>query len=132
MATAIWTVILGILIILFILVLRRIMRRDNYINTLILAFYERGEIERTDLVRKMYDYGTADFMLKRVIAKYNLSYEDYLAMFNKIMSYGNIKKRRRYLPINSFFYVSSLEKLVKFRELSDRDYTMKMMNHFHF
>ena len=55
----------------FYMAMKRIMRRDNYINSLIKAFLEEGTLSKKELLDKMYDYGCQDFRLKRIIEKYH-------------------------------------------------------------
>lgn len=116
----------------FFLAMKRNMARDNYINSLILSFLERGEISKSELIDKMYNYGCKDFRLKKVIARNNATREDYEAVFDKIFHWANFKKRRRYLPINSFFFVSSLDYILKHKDEDAKKIATKMMNHFHF
>lgn len=126
------TILLLLLVAAFIFVMRRIMRRDNYINELILAFLERGEISKEELLDKMYEYGCNDFRLKKVIAKHQATRKDYETVFDKIFHWANFKRRRRYLPINSFFFVSSLDYILGHKDEDAKKLATKMMNHFHF
>ena len=112
--------------------MKRIMRRDNYINSLIKAFLEEGSLSKKELLDKMYDYGCHDFRLKRIIEKYHATRQDYEDIFDKLFHWANFRKRRRYIPINSFFFVSSLEKILKHKDMDSKKLTQKMMNHFHF
>lgn len=120
------------LIAAFLWSMRRIMRRDNYINELILGFLERGEISQEELLDKMYSYGCQDFRLKSVINKYQATRDDYALIFEKLIYWANFKKRRRYIPINSFFFAGSLSYLLEHKEEDAKKITMKMMNYFHF
>ena len=120
------------LIATFYLAMKRIMRRDNYINSLILAFLDRGEMSKAQLLDAMYEYGCNDCRLKKIIARHNATREDYEVVFDKIFHWANFKKRRRYLPINSFFFVSSLDYILKHKDDDDKKLATKMMNHFHF
>lgn len=112
--------------------MRRIMKRDNYINDLIIGFLERGEISQDELLDKMYSYGCSDFRLKSVIAKHQATREDYALIFEKLIYWANFKKRRRYIPINSFFFAGSLGYLLEHKNEDAKKITMKMMNYFHF
>ena len=112
--------------------MKRIMRRDNYINSLIKAFLEEGTLSKKELLDKMYDYGCQDFRLKRIIEKYHATQQDYEDIFDKLFHWANFRKRRRYIPINSFFFVSSLETILKHKDIDSKKLTQKMMNHFHF
>lgn len=116
----------------FYMAMKRIMRRDNYINSLIKAFLEEGTLSKKELLDKMYDYGCQDFRLKRIIEKYHATRQDYENIFDKLFHWANFRKRRRYIPINSFFFVSSLETILKHKDIDSKKLTQKMMNHFHF
>jgi hypothetical protein len=107
------------------------MRRDNYLNHLIVVFYDKAEMPQDELIKNIYSYATSDFRLKKIVEKYNATEEDFNEIFNKLIYWANFKKGRRYVPINSFFYVSSLEKILKNKDLEAKPLTMKMMNHFH-
>ena len=120
-----------IMAILFFIAIRRIMRRDNYLNHLIVLFYDNAEMPQDELIQNIYSYATSDFRLKKIVEKYNATEEDFNEIFNKLVYWANFKKGRRYVPINSFFYVSSLEKILKNKDLEAKPLTMKMMNHFH-
>lgn len=115
----------------FILAVKRIMHRDNFLNHLIVVFYDKAEMSQDELIKEIYNYAINDFRLKKVVAKYNATEDDFRKTFEKLIYWANFKKGRRYVPINSFFYVSSLEKLLKNKDLEAKPLTMKMMNHFH-
>ena len=89
-----YTALIG-LIVGFFLAMKRILTRDNYINSLILAFLERGEISKDELIDKMYEYGCKDFRLRRIIARHEATRADYVMIFEKLMNWGNFKKRHR-------------------------------------
>ena len=116
----------------FFFAMKRIMRRDNYINGLIMDFFENQEISKGELLDRMYEYGCQDFRLKKIISKYNATRDDYEKIFDKLIHWANFKKRRRYIPINSFFFVSSLETILKHQDEDAKKLTQRMMNHFHF
>ena len=79
-----YTALIG-LIVGFFLAMKRILTRDNYINSLILAFLERGEISKDELIDKMYEYGGKDFRLRRIIARHEATRADYVMIFEKLM-----------------------------------------------
>lgn len=124
-------IFLAIMVVLFVLCMKRIMRRDNYINNLVIRFYDNGELSREELIADIYGYAINDFRLKKIVAKYNATEKDFRTIFDKLIYWGNFKKRSRYVPIYSFFYVSSLEKILKNKDEDAKKLTMKMMNHFH-
>ena len=120
------------LIIAFLLAMVRILKRDNVINELILGFYDYQTISREELIARMYQYACNDFRLKGLIKKYNATEEDYAIIFDKLIYWANFKKRKRYLPVNSFFFYGSLKYLLRHKEDEAKAITMKMMNFFHF
>lgn len=124
-------IFLIILVVLFFLAMKRIMRRDNFINHLVIEFYDNGNMTREELITEIYNYAVNDFRLKKIVAKYNATQDDFYIIFDKLIYWGNFKKRSRYVPIYSFFYVSSLEKVLKMKDEDAKKLTMKMMNHFH-
>ena len=125
-----YTALIG-LIVGFFLAMKRILTRDNYINSLILAFLERGEISKDELIDKMYEYGCKDFRLRRIIARHEATRADYVMIFEKLMIWGNFKKRHRYVPVSSFFFVGSLDYLLEHKHEDAKKMTMKMFNYFH-
>ena len=117
--------------------------RENGTDSFRMSFDEIGQIagipidhsflaSKKELLDKMYDYGCQDFRLKRIIEKYHATRQDYEDIFDKLFHWANFRKRRRYIPINSFFFVSSLETILKHKDIDSKKLTQKMMNHFHF
>lgn len=131
MANTISYVVLFALIGLFLVAMKRIMGRDNVINDLILGYYDRQTIKKDELMEKIYAYACQDFRLKKLVAKHNATQEDFAAIFEKLIYWGNFKKRKRYLPINSFFFYGSLKYLLEHKDEDAKKLTQKMMNYFH-
>ena len=88
-------------------------------------------MKQPELIEEMYKYCTSDFKLKKIVEKYDATPETFTKIFEKLMYWGNVKKRKRYVPIYSFFYASSLEYILKHQDDDAKSITMKMMNHFH-
>ncbi|ORU00371.1 hypothetical protein D081_0894 [Anaerovibrio sp. JC8] len=120
------------LIVFFFFTMRRIMRRDNVINELIIGFVDRQTISKEELISRMYQYACNDFRLKGLIKKYNATEEDYTIIFDKLIYWANFKKRKRYIPVNAFFFYGSLKYLLTHKDDEAKPITMKMMNYFHF
>ncbi|WP_027407301.1 hypothetical protein [Anaerovibrio sp. RM50] len=120
------------LIVIFFIVMRRILKRDNVINELILGFYDYQTTSKEEVIHQMYQYACNDFRLKGLIKKYNATEEDYVVIFDKLIYWANFKKRKRYIPINAFFFYGSLKYLLEHKNDEAKPITMKMMNYFHF
>ena len=120
------------LIVFFLVAMRRILKRDNVINELILGFYDYQTISKEELISRMYQYARNDFRLKGLINKFNATEEDYTIIFDKLIYWANFKKRKRYIPVNSFFFYGSLKYLLQHKDDDAKPLTMKMMNYFHF
>lgn len=131
MANIISYIALFSLIGLFFFAMKRIMQRDNFINDLILAYYDRQTISKDELIDKIYDYACRDFRLKKIVKEQQATKEDFANIFEKLIYWGNFKKRKRYIPINSFFFYGSLSYLLKNRDADAKALTKKMMNYFH-
>lgn len=126
-----YTVLIA-LIVAFFFAMKRIMHRDNVINSLIIAFYDNQTINKDELVEQMYQYACKDYRLKKLIEQYNVQISDYHKIFDKLIYWANFKKRKRYIPVNAFFFYGSLSYLLKHQEDDAKQLAMKMMNYFHF
>ena len=131
MANIISYIVLFALIALFFLVMRRIMKRDNVINELILGYYDRQTISKDELINRIYEYTCSDYRLNKLINRYQATKDDFSNIFEKLIYWGNFKKRKRYLPINSFFFYGSLSYLLEHKDDDAKKLTQKMMNYFH-
>ncbi len=120
------------IILLFFFTMRRIMKRDNIINELILGFFDRQTLSREELIDKMYAYACQDFRLKKLIHNHQATIDDYGKIFDKLIHWANFKKRKRYIPVNAFFFYGSLDYLLRHKDEDAKTITMKMMNYFHF
>ena len=63
--------------------------------------------------------------------KYQISPDDIEALYQKLIIWGNYRKGRRFVPISSFFYVYTLEYLIKNKNEDAKKLTMRCMNFFH-
>ena len=107
------------------------MKRDNVINELIIGFYDQTSISKDELIDRIYDYANSDFRLKKLVKKHQATRDDFMIIFEKLIYWGNFKKRKRYLPVNSFFFYGSLSYLLEHKDDDAKKLTMKMMNYFH-
>ncbi len=83
------------------------------------------------LFDEIYNFCINDYKLKKIMQKYNGTKEDIKFFHNKLMTWGNIKKGHRFIPITSFFYAYTLEYLFTHRNDDDKKVTMRMLNFFH-
>ena len=84
------------------------------------------------LVEEIFDEINEDFFLKRILTKYDAELSDIAALHEKLLTWGDFRKYNRYIPITSFFNVTTLEYLLKHKNDDAKSLTEKMMNHFHF
>lgn len=131
MANIISYIVLFSLIGLFFFTMKRIMKRDNVIHQLIIGFYDQATLSKDELIDRIYDYANNDFRLKKLVKKHQATRDDFMAIFEKLIYWGNFKKRKRYLPVNSFFFYGSLSYLLEHKDEDAKKLTMKMMNYFH-
>ena len=59
------------MVVLFYYSMRRAIRRDNYINHLVIEFYDEMRMKQPELIEEMYKYCTSDFKLKKIVEKYD-------------------------------------------------------------
>ena len=105
------------------------LRRSETTNRLIHTYID--DLENEQLFDEIYEYCQKDFKLRRIMQKHKATKEDIKALHKKLMTWGNIKKGRRFVPITSFFYVYSLNYLFEHRDDDDKKVTMRMLNFFH-
>lgn len=120
---------LALLAIVFVYEQVRQIRKLNKVNDLINT-YEK-DVENPKLIDEMYDYCRNDRKLKKVMAKYEPTKEDFDKLYHKLLIYGNFRKFRRFVPISSFFAVYSLEYMLAHKDMDAFHLTKKMMNFFH-
>ena len=130
------TVLIGIcflaLCLVFAFEMRHSMRRSARTNELIGQY--AGTLaapRRAELLDAIYRYTMEDWKLRRVMKKNGATMEDLEQLYRKLMTWGDFQKGRRYVPISSFFYVYTLDYLLKHRDEDAKKLTMKCMNFFH-
>ena len=129
MADYIWAVFLAALILVFWWSMRRSLRRSTITNRLITEYMDK--LQDPALIDEIFTYCQQDWRLRRIMKKYEARQEDFKIIYDKLLLWGNFKKGRRFVPISSFFFTTSLEYLLKNQEGDPRKLTMKMMNFFH-
>ena len=129
MADYIWAVFLAALILVFWWSMRRSLRRSTVTNRLITEYMDK--LQDPALIDEIFTYCQQDWRLRRIMKKYEARQEDFKIIYDKLLLWGNFKKGRRFVPISSFFFTTSLEYLLKNQEGDPKKLTMKMMNFFH-
>lgn len=91
----------------------------------------QNDKENPALIQEIYDALREDFRCRKILDKYNATPDDIKKLHKKLMKWGDFRKYNRYVPITSFFNVTTLEYLLKHKSDDAKSLTEKMMNHFH-
>ena len=124
-------IVYGVLIALAALFLfeqARQIRKLNKVNELIRTY--EHDVENPKLIEEMYGYCLKDRKLKKVMAKYNPTPEDFDKLYHKLLLWTNFRKFRRFVPISSFFAVYSLDYMLSHQDMDAFDLSKKMCNFF--
>ena len=127
---ALFSLLLVLLVLLFIVEMRHNLKRDSAAFQLV-EQYEK-DLGNPALVDAIVDFIEHDWKLKRVWRRENGTKDDVRSLIKHLMLWGNMRKGRRFLPITSFFYVGSLEYLLRHKNGEPKQLAMKMMQIFHF
>ena len=122
-------VILALATIIFIFGTWRAMRMSR-ISVALIEKYENDK-NNPALIQEIYDALREDFRCKKILAKYNATPDDIKFLHKKLMKWGDFRKYNRYVPITSFFNVTTLKYLLEHKNDDAKSLTEKMMNHFH-
>ena len=122
-------VVLGVLVALFLFEMWRQLYKLNTVNNLIRTY--EHDVENPKLIDEMYDFCLKDRKLKKVMAKYNPTKEDFDKLYHKLLLWTNFRKYRRFVPISSFFFREPLSYLLEHKEEDPKQLAMKMMDFFH-
>ena len=122
--------LLALLIVVFIIETRHNLKRDSAAFRLV-EQYEK-DLGNPALVDAIVDFVENDWKLKRVWRREHGTKDDVRGLIKHLMLWGNMRKGRRFIPITSFFYVGSLEYLLKHKDCEPKKLAMKMMQIFHF
>ena len=120
---------LVLLTILFLLQMRRSLKRSTLVNSLINEYIDR--LDDPALIDAIYAYCTTDWRLRRIMQRYDGTHADIEMLFQKLLLWANFKKGRRFVPISSFFFAGSLAYLLRNKDAEPKRLAMKMMNFFH-
>ena len=64
------------------------------------------------LVDELFIAINEDFFLRRILRKHNADLSDIADLHKKLLKWGDFRKYNRYIPITSFFNVTTLEYLL--------------------
>lgn len=121
--------LLAALFIVFLLEMRRSLRRSNA-AFLLVEKYEH-DLGNPALVDAIVAFIEKDWKLRRVMWREQGTREDIRLLIKHLMLWGNVRKGRRFVPITSFFYVCSLSYLLQHKDEEPKRLAMKMMNYLH-
>ena len=125
-------VLLFALFVYFVWEMKHSLHRSAVTNELIQKYADKpSQAQQEELIAAIYDYCVHDRKLKKIIKKYAATEDDIRRLYKKLLRWGDFQKRRRYVPISSFFYVYTLEYLLKHPEAEDKELTQKCMNFLH-
>ena len=113
---------------LFILQMRRSLKRSTLVNSLINEYIDR--LDDPALIDAIYAYCT-DWRLRRIMKRYGGTRADIEMLFQKLLVWANFRKERRFVPISSFFFAGSLAYLLRNKDAEPKKLAMRMMNFFH-
>ena len=123
-------ILLCVLVIYFVFAINRSMRMSK-ISVSLIEKYENDK-KNPQLIEEIFAAISDDVLLKRIIKRHNATKRDIGRLHAKLMKWGDFRKYNRYVPITSFFNVSTLEYLLEHKNDDAKALTEKMMNHFHF
>lgn len=98
------------------------------------ALIEKYENDKKNpaLIQEIFDALREDFRLNKILQDNNATVDDIKLLHRKLMKWGDFRKYNRYVPITSFFNVTTLKYLLQHKSDDAKSLTEKMMNHFHF
>lgn len=117
------------LTIFFIVEIRRALNRSKKTVELIDKYW--NDKKNPQLIEEMFNFALNDRRLSVVVKKYDADINDFSALYEKLLLWGDFRKYNRFIPITSFFYAGALEYLLDHKDDDARSLTQKMMNYFH-
>lgn len=91
----------------------------------------RDDLQNKQLIDEIYAYCQKDWKLRRIIKANAVTAADIEEIYQKLLKWGNFHKGHRFVPITSFFYVHTLDYLVKHKNDEAKALTMYCMNALH-
>lgn len=104
--------------------------RISKISVGLIEKYENDK-NNPNLIDEIFSEINKDFFLARVFKKNSATKKDIELLHKKLMKWGDFRKYNRYVPITSFFNVTTLDYLLKHKNENSQALTEKVMNHFH-
>ena len=104
--------------------------RMSKISVGLIEKYEKDK-NNPELIDEIFQEINKDFFLARIFKKNSAEKKDIKILHDKLMKFGDFRKYNRYVPITSFFNVSTLDYLLKHKSDDAQSLTEKVMNHFH-
>ena len=114
----------------FVFAIRRTLKMSR-ISVGLIEKYENDK-RNPQLIDEIFSAISDDILLKRILKRHGATKQDISRLHAKLMKWGDFRKYNRYVPITSFFNVSTLEYLLEHKNDDAKSLTEKMMNHFHF
>ena len=98
------------------------------------ALIEKYENDKKNpaLIQEIFDALCEDYRLNKILQNNNATVDDIKILHKKLMKWGDFRKYNRYIPITSFFNVTTLKYLLEHKSDDAKSLAEKMMNHFHF
>ena len=132
-----WRFVMNIVFILFLIIITIIfflgIRRALVISETSVHLINKYEHDKnnSNLIDEIFSFITKDFLLNRVVRENFATKKDIEILHSKLMEWGDFRKYNRYIPITSFFNLTTLDYLLKHKNEDAQSLTKKMMNHFH-
>ena len=126
--TGILLIFLIALSIFFIIEIRRSLTRSKRTVELIDKYW--NDKNSPKLIDEMFEYALNDRRLSKIVKKYNADKNDFAAIYQKLLLWGDFRKYNRFVPITSFFYAGALEYLLSHKDNDAKSLTQRMMNYF--
>ena len=107
--------------------------RAMKMSKIAVALIEKYENDKKNpaLIQEIFDALREDYRLNKILQQHNATVDDIKILHRKLMKWGDFRKYNRYVPITSFFNVTTLKYLLEHKADDARSLTEKMMNHFH-
>lgn len=121
-------IVLGLFVLVFIWQMRKAMKKSN--AALLLVQRYADDVENPALIDELYAFTQRDPKLASLVREHQATKEDFAQILQKLLVWGNFKKGKRFVPIDSFLYRGSLETLLKHKDEEAKALTMRMMNFF--
>lgn len=127
------SVFLSLLLILitvcFIWEMRHSIKRSAESYRLIQTYQD--DLHNKQLIQEIYSYCLKDWKLRRIVRQYEVTPYVIEKLYQKLLLWGNLHKGHRFVPITSFFYVSTFKYLVTHKNEDAKKLAMTCMNFLH-